>query len=452
MNIAFITPTADIRKTLPYRLGNSIYTRPNAITGPLILATMLRDRGHTAEVYEELYAKVNLERLLRADVIGISTMTSTAPRAFEIADYFRSRGKRVVIGGMHATVAPQETLAHCDTVVTGEAENVIADVMEGRAAGRVVEAPHPDDLDSVVFPDYSLLKTPSREANIMTTRGCHYSCSFCSTSRMFKPYRERGVDSVIAELTLYKQRGFKYVNFQDDNFTGNKKRAKQLLAKMIEKNLLFKDVFFFGRADMVLDEELLSLLSRAHLRSVLIGFESLNPASLEYIGKKIKLEPILGSVSNLGKYKIKLLASLVLGLDTDAKEDIRKAIQFCRDINAFTLQPAILTPFPGTPVYKQYEDEHRIITKDWQYFDLMHATFIPKKMSITVLQKEFYTALRRFYSFNGSFAIMRIYGFAAGMKRLGLWLVFLFTGFITRMVDGAFLAVLKKARSAVTPR
>ena len=445
MNIVFITPAADIRKTLPYRLGNSIYTRPNAITGPLILATMMRNHGHSVAAYEELYAHVDLEKLLYADVIGVSTMTSTAPRAFEIADYFRGKGKRVVIGGMHATVAPEETLAHCDTVVTGEAESVIVDVMEGRIKERVVEAPHTDDLDTVVFPDYSLLKTPCKEANIMTTRGCHYSCSFCSTSRMFMPYRERSVDSVIAELILYKQRGFKYVNFQDDNFTGNRKRAKLLLAKMIEKNLVFRDVFFFGRADMVLDEELLSLLSRAHLRSVLIGIESLNPVSLEHIGKKIKLEPLLASIPNLGKYKIKLLASLVLGLDTDTVADIRKAIEFCRDINAFTLQPAVLTPFPGTPVYKQYEEEHRMMTKDWQYFDLMHATFMPKKMSVTMLQNEFYNALRRFYSFKGSFTIMRIYGFTAGMKRLGLWLVFFFTGFITRMVDGAFLSTLRKA-------
>ncbi len=445
MNIVFITPAASSRKTLPFRLGYGIYTRPNSISGPLILATMLRNRGHSVAVYEELYANVALEKFLDADVIGVSTMTSTAPRAFEIADFFRSKGKRVVIGGMHATVAPKETLAHCDTVVTGEAESVIIDVMEGRLSGRVVEAGHPENLDTTDFPNYSLLKTSCKEANIMTTRGCHYSCSYCSTSRMFSPYRERSVDNVIAELDHYKKQGFHYVNFQDDNFTGNRQRAKALLAKMIEKNLIFKDVFFFGRADMVLDEELLSLLSRAHLRSVLIGFESLNPASLEYIGKKIKLEPILGSVSNLGKYKIKLLASIVLGLDTDGKEDIRKAIRFCQDINAFTLQPAVLTPFPGTPIFKQYEEEGRMVIKDWQYFDLMHVTFLPKKMSAMELQNEFYSALSRFYSFRKSFTIMRIYGAAAGMRRLGLWFLFMFTGFITRILDAEFLSAIKKA-------
>jgi|WetSurMetagenome_2_1015567.scaffolds.fasta_scaffold00057_6 radical SAM superfamily enzyme YgiQ (UPF0313 family) len=444
MKVAFVTPASDMRKALPVRIGNSIYTRPNAITGPLILATILRDRGHDVEVHEELYSKVDMERLLSADVIGISTMTSTAPRAFALADFFRGRGKRVVIGGMHATVAPQETLAHCDVVVTGEAEDVIADVIESKTGGGVVNAPYPKDLDRVTFPDYSLLKTPCREANVMTTRGCHYSCSYCSTSRMFSPYRERSVDSVIAELSYYKKHGFKYVNFQDDNFTGNRKRAKELLAKMIEKNLVFRDVFFFGRADMVQDEELLSLLSNAHLRSVLIGIESLNPASLEYIGKKIKLEPILGSIPNLWKYKIKLLASLVLGLDTDGPEDIRKAIRFCRDINAFTLQPAVLTPFPETPIYKQYSDEGRMAVDDWQYFDLMHATFRPKKMTTLELQREFYGALRHFYTFGKSFTIMRIYGFGAGMRRLGLWMVLAWAELISKVVDGKFLRMIKK--------
>ncbi|MBN2037739.1 MAG: B12-binding domain-containing radical SAM protein [Chitinispirillaceae bacterium] len=444
MKIVFITPAADIRKTFGNRIGNRIYTRPNAITGPLILATMLRDRGHRVTVYEELYAQVDLRQLIHADVVGISTMTSTAPRAFAIADFFRSRGIRVVIGGMHASVAPEETSAHCDTVVAGEAENVIVDVMEGRRRDAIVQAPPVMDLDTVVFPDYSLLKTPCTEANIMTTRGCHFNCGFCSTSRMFHPYRERSAGSVIEELVYYKKRGFRYVNFQDDNFTGNRKRAKEILTAMIDRKLIFRDVFFFGRADIVLDEELLSLLSRAHLRSVLIGLESLNPAAIEYVKKKIHLQPLLDFMPRLGRYKIKLLASLVLGLDTDTREHIRTAVHFCSAINAFSLQPAVLTPFPGTPVFQQYQQEGRMVVKNWQYYDLMHATFQPKNMNIRELQNEFYTALRRFYSFRKSFTIMRMHGLAAGMRRLGLWFLFLFLPLLKKTVDKKYFAMLEQ--------
>lgn len=368
MNIAFLTPAAPLRTTPLYRLGNQIYTRPNAITGPLILGTLLQERGHSVSVYEELYARVDLRDLLSADVIALSTMTSTANRAYAAADFFRDHGKRVIIGGMHATVMPEETLRHADTVVVGEAERVIVDVVEHDPRG-IVRAPVVDDLDTILFPDYSLLKTPCREANLMTTRGCQNRCSFCSTSRMFSPYRERSVGSVIAELAYYKKRGFKYVNFQDDNFTGNRERAKAILQQMIARDLVFKDVFFFGRADIVNDEELLTLLCRAHLRSVLIGFESINQASLDRIGKNIKLDSFIGNVRNLARHRIKLLASLVLGLDTDGSEDIRRAVRFFRNNDAFTLQPAVLTPFPGTPLYQEFERDGRMITKDWQYFD-----------------------------------------------------------------------------------
>jgi len=425
-------------------MGNKIYTRPNSITGPLILATILQKHGHKVEVYEELYAKFKIEKLKYADVICISTMTSTAPRAYEIADYFKKIGKRVIIGGMHVTFSPQEALNHCDTVVVGEAEKTIVDIIEERIKESIVESPYPENIDEIDFPDYSLLKTPCKEANIMTTRGCHFSCNYCTTSRMFMPYRERSVESVLEELEYYKKLGFEYVNFQDDNFTGNKNRAKILLTKMIEKNLIFKDVFFFGRAEMLLDDELLSLLSRAHLRSVLIGFESLNPASLDYIGKKLKLDPILKEVKKLWKYKIKLLASFVLGLDTDTREDIRKAVDFCRRVNAFTLQPAILTPFPKTPIYEKYEYEKRMITKKWNYFDLMHVTFKPKNLNAYELQKEFYRALRKFYSFGKSFTIMRIYGISSGLRRLGLWFITRFTNIVSYIFDSRFLLMLKQ--------
>src|SRR5690606_35918006 len=114
-------------------------------------------------------------------------------------------------------------------VVVGEAEKVIVDVMEGNIKEDIIYAPPIENLDDVPFPDYSLLKTPCQAANIMTSRGCPFNCIFCTTSRMFYPYRYRSPDNVIEELKLYKSMGFKYVNFEDDNFTANKPRAKEIL-------------------------------------------------------------------------------------------------------------------------------------------------------------------------------------------------------------------------------
>jgi len=424
MKIAFIVPAEDIRRNFLYRTGGLFYGHSNSITGPLILGNILKNAGHEVGVYEELERDVNFTKMKDADVIGIYTMTPNAVRAYKLADYFkREWGKRVLIGGMHASVMPEEALEHADQVVVGEAESVIVDVVEGKVKGKIIYSPVIDDLDTIPFPDYSLLKNPCRAANIMTSRGCPYSCSFCSTSRMFSPYRQRSPDSVIEELTLYKEMGFKYVNFQDDNFTANKKRTKEILRKMISYNLIFKESFFFGRTDIAYDEELLDLLRQANLKRVLIGIESLNQDSLDLINKKQNIDDIKRAGDLLAKYNIKLIASLVLGLDNDGKEEIRKAVNFCKKINAYQLQPAILTPYPGTPIYEQFEKERRIITRDWKYFDMTNVVFEPRNLTSWELQKEFFIALKSFYSLPSVFKIFRKFGFDAGIRRTGLWLI-----------------------------
>ena len=127
--------------------------------------------------------------------------------------------------------------------------------------------------------------TPVKAANVLSTRGCPFRCTFCTTSRMFAPYRQRSVENVIAELRMYKQMGFKYMNFEDDNFTADKERAKEICRQMIKEGLVFKETFFFGRTDLAKDEELLTLLKQAHLTRVLIGIESLKQEALDSINK-----------------------------------------------------------------------------------------------------------------------------------------------------------------------
>lgn len=423
MKVVFITPAADIRRNWVYRLGGSFYGRSNSITGPLILGSILKREGHEVEVYEELYKDLEPENIDDADVICIYTMTSNAPRAYELANIFkREYKKRVIIGGMHASALPEEALRYADQVVVGEAETVIVDLIEGNIKEKIVYAPPVEDLDSIPFPDYSVLKTPCQVANLMTSRGCPFSCIFCTTSRMFYPYRYRSPDNVIEELEMYKEMGFEYVNFEDDNFTANRERAKKILTKMIQNDLVFNETFFFGRTDLAKDEELLALLRDAHLNRVLIGIESLNQESLDYIDKKQKKEDIEYCGEMLEKYKIRLIASIVLGLNYDTKEDIRKAVKFSKKINAYQLQPAILTPYPGTPLYEQFEKEDRLLIKDWQYYDMMNVVFEPKNMSPWELEFEFFKAVNEFYNFSGAMKIFKIFGFEAGMRRLGLWI------------------------------
>jgi len=431
-----------------YRLANKLYGHPNAITGPLILGHILKAAGHDVEAYEELYTDLDFSKMKDADVFCLYTMTSNAPRAYSLADKLHRETKaRILIGGIHASILPEEAAEHADQVIVGEGELVIRDVVEGKIADKIVYAKYIMNLDEIPFPNYSILKTCCDTANVMSTRGCPFCCSFCATSRMFHPYRKRSVDSVIEELKYYKKLGFKYMNFEDDNFTADKERTKAICRRMIAEGLTFKETFFFGRTDLAKDEEMLNLLEQAHLTRALVGIESLNQDSLDIINKHQQISDIENCAAVLSHHKIRLIASLVLGIDTDGSEDIRRGISFAKKINAYQLQPAVLTPFPGTAVYEQYEAQHRMITKDWSLFDMLNVTFIPEKMSPWELQEEFYSALKHFYTFCSSFKIMKLFGMNYGLRRLGLWLVFKFEliliNFVASFVKDSYLYKLK---------
>lgn len=424
MKVIFITPASDMRRLKLYRIGNLAYGHANSITGPLILGHILKEAGHQVEVYEELYADIDFKKLYDADVFCIYTMTCNAPRAYVIADMLKKdTHARVIIGGMHASVLPEEAAKHCDQVIKGEGEAVILDVVEGRLNDRIVDAKCLENLDDAPLPDYSLLKTRCDCANVLSTRGCPFCCSFCTTSRMYHPYRERSVENVIEELRYYKKLGFKYMNFEDDNFTANKARAKEICRRMIEEGLIFKETFFFGRTDMAKDEELLDILQKAHLSRALVGIESLNQASLDAVNKHQNISDIENCAEALARHKIRLIASIVLGIDTDTKEDIDRSVQFSKDINAYQLQPAVMTPFPGTAVYEQYVSEHRMLTDNWDLFDMMNVTYRPATMSPWELQKEFFRSVSRFYTFFSSFKIWKIFGANYGLRRIALSLI-----------------------------
>lgn len=425
MRIVFITPAPALRRLAIYRWGSSLYGTRDAITGPLILASIVHQAGHEVEAYEELRGKVDYERLYGwADVVCLYTMTSDAPRAYDIADRFHELGHaRILIGGLHASALPEEALAHADQVLVGEGESVILDVVEGRRTEPIVRAEPVCDLDSLPFPDYTILKTPVECANIMTSRGCPFCCSFCTTSRMFHPYRKRSVDSVIAEIRMCHELGFEYMNFEDDNFTADKERAKEICRRIVAEHLQFRETFFFGRTDLARDPELLDLLAAANLTRVLIGIESLNQASLDEVDKHQSVEDIRRAGTACRDHGIRVIASLVLGIDSDGPEDIWHSVDFARSIDAYQIQPAILTPFPGTADRDRLEREGRILfhdVGDWGLYDMTNVTFQPRHMSPWRLQECFFEACNDFYDFPSALRIWRLFGMEYGLRRVWL--------------------------------
>ena len=455
MKVAFVTPASDLHKSLVYRLGHLAYEPSNSISGPLILGKILVNAGHSVSAYEELYQKLPLKKILESDVIGISTMTSTAPRAYELADFFRAQGKRVIMGGFHASSMPEESLLHCDQVLVGEVENVIRDVVEGVITKNIVRCEPVENMDVIPFPDYSLLKTPVKIANFITSRGCTHKCSFCTTTRMFHPHRSMSPERVIEAIRYFRGQGFERVNIQDDNFTADKNRAKRILRMIIQNDLMFKETFFFGRIDIANDEELLMLLKQAGFKIVLVGMESTNPDALEKINKRQTAQHVYLNAKKLTDAGMKLSASIILGLDGDTPETIKKTADFCNNIGAYSLQMPILTPFPGTPLYRQLEMENRILPVGWEYFDMMHAVYRPENMSPYSLQKLFTTLLLGFYSFASVGVVLHRWGFREAVKRFILAFSLRLGALFLILQERNFIKVLKShkqfTRSEINP-
>jgi coproporphyrinogen III oxidase-like Fe-S oxidoreductase len=173
---------------------------------------------------------------------------------------------------------------------------------------------------------------------------------------------------------------------------------------------------------MAKDPELLDLLAKAHLTRVLIGIESLNQAALDDINKGQSIADIERAGIACRDHGIRVIASVVLGIDEDSPEDIKRSVDFAKSIDAYQIQPAVLTPFPGTPVYDEFVKEGRMITKDWGLFDMTNVTFQPRRMSPWTLQECFFDACDNFYDLPSAFRIWNLFGPEYGLRRI--WLAF----------------------------
>ncbi len=380
-----------------------------------LLGAILRDKGHHVRVYCQDVKPIDYSSVLSADLVGISTTTSTAPEAYRIAQRVSREGIPVVFGGSHTTFMPEEALQYGEFSIAGEAEHSLLRLVENLAdeeAWADIPAlsywrgdemhhnepiPHPCDLDSFPIPDLSLIEGDERIsfAPIMTSRGCPYDCSFCSVTKVFgRKYRFRSTESVIEELARnYRPSVF----FYDDNFTASPQRTKELLEEMIRRNLTPRWSAQV-RVDVAKDPELLALMKRANCHFVFVGFESVVPETLVAYRKQQTVEEMEESIRAFQRVGIKVHGMFVLGSDEDDKMVARKTVEFARKQWIDSVQLLILTPLPGTDLYEKLEREDRLFTKRWELYDGMHVVFEPAKMSPFELQRTMIRAMAGFYS------------------------------------------------------
>ena len=363
----------------------------------------------TPDSHEVALCDENIESLdlaTPADLVAITAMTPQAPRAYAIADAFRSRGVPVVMGGFHASVLPEEALGHVDSVVAGEGEMVWPRLLDDFQRGELAPLYKPDCLvamSGVPMARRSLFtgKRYLFTNTLQTTRGCPFDCEFCSVTAFYgRKYRTRPVESVLAELKeLRKKNSFAF--FVDDNLVANRAYALELFAGM--KGMGFKWLSHapidFGR-----DPELLRAAGESGCVGMFVGFESLNQETLAAMGKVTnRATSYLDDAKAFRDHGIGILGSFVLGCDGDTPDVFPQVLRFCEEARLEAAIFPILTPYPGTAVRDRLVAEGRITSNAWEDYDMGHVTFQPKGMTAAELQEGHDRLNRSFYSFGSMY-------------------------------------------------
>ena len=343
----------------------------------------------------------NFERFSykEADLVGITALTSSVTRAYEIAELFRKEGIPTVLGGIHASMVPKEATDFVDAVVVGEAESVWKQVIADAESKSLKKMYHGQLLpfENAVWPKRDMFHPDYRFASIQTTRGCPMKCEFCSV-HMFNgsKYRVRPVEEVLEELeTLEHDK----IYFVDDNLIGYGKksleRAKDLFRGMIERGIK-KQWFCSASMNFADDEELLELAARAGCVMVLLGIESERIDQLEETNKmlniKIGIDHYDEVFKKIHKYGISVLGAFIYGLESDTPETMARRTEYINAADIDAVQATILTPLPGTGLYDKMKEEGKIVYQnfpgDWQYYDFVDVVFKHPNMDQGVFMTE----------------------------------------------------------------
>jgi radical SAM superfamily enzyme YgiQ (UPF0313 family) len=363
-------------------------------------------------IVDEAYEKIDFDD--KVDLVGISAQTPVAPRAYQVAEEFRKRGVPVVMGGVHASVLPEEALEHVDAVVIGEAEatwpQVLKDLRQGRLqqvyrsngwiAGNEIPLPRRELLNPRHYFPLKLLET---------TRGCPHRCDFCQVSRFFgNRYRTRPLTEIARELnTMFGQgpvmplwatrllsciskdlpyflkRRLLYII--DNNVVSNKSFAIELLSLLKDYDLLW-----WGHAPVSIaqDDKLLRLFAASGCIAVNIGFESLSPKNLKRIKKGFnKPSQYQEAIKKIHGYGIGIMGTFIVGLDDDDPGVFQKTIDFILENKLDWALAFIMTPYPGTESFERLEREGRILHRDWERYDSLNVVYQPLLMRSEELEQ-----------------------------------------------------------------
>ena len=374
------------------------------LTGCLYLGTILHNHGYFVKIFNEHILQKNIDPFeIHADVFCITSLTVSANRAKTLAGQLRRiyPESMIIIGGIHASLMPEDFTDVADHVVKGEAEGIIVDLVEGVFEEKVIEAPPIDAMENLPLINYALLEGYKSLSiiPIMTSRGCPFNCIFCTVTKIFgRKFRMQSAERILAEikhaLTYFNSR---YIFFYDDNFVANKGRIEKLCDLLLSENI---DISWSAqvRSDIARSPELCAKMRKAGCRTFYIGFESINDETLKALNKSQSRRDIESAIQVIHEHGINIHGMFMFGEDNDTEATIKETTEFSIKHHIDTVQYMILTPFPGTKIYEKLKEEERFYHNQWDYFDGMYIVYRPKNMSASTLQLETMKAYRKFYS------------------------------------------------------
>jgi radical SAM superfamily enzyme YgiQ (UPF0313 family) len=392
--IHLINPKTDSLTTRPIYLNRALYS---PLAGLLAVAACIpRDK------YEVVLTDENIESIdfdLKADLVGISAMTSYVNRGYEIADRFRAKGVPVVMGGVHPSFMPKEALGHCDAVVIGEVEHVIDRLLDDLAHGSMRGTYKSETLHSMVglpMPRYDLLKK-NRYVNktfVQTSRGCHQGCTFCAEPLMNGlKFRYRPVDEVIAEM---ENSGARTISINDADFFGTPERPKEVMRALKGRGFSWQAGV---TSKLAQDDRMLELAAASGCTLLSIGFESISRSTLQSVHKHVnRPETFAALVEKVHSYGIMVFGLFMFGFDGDDDSVFDQTVKFNIDAGYDACAYSTLTPYPGTLTWYEMKRANRIVSFDWTMYDQGHVVYRPAQMEPEELRLGQQRAYTDFYS------------------------------------------------------
>ena len=374
----------------------------------------------TPDEHDIIIIDENIEDIdysINVDLVGISVRTMFAKRAYHISETFREKGVKTVLGGIHPSMCPDEAALHCHTVVIGEAENIWKTLLEDAQNGQlkpIYQADSFANLKQSPIPDRrELSKNRYLTDIIQTTKGCPFHCEFCSVHAFDgQKIRTRTVEQVIREINSIKEsedvfKKKKAIFFADDNILSKKSFAVEMIDALKPLNINW---MCQASINISQEDDLLQKMSDSGCGAIFIGFESISEENLSSMDKAINRQfDYKKAIEKIHSFGILVHSSFIVGYENDSTESFDNLIHFIKETNLLIPVINILTPFPGTHLYKRLDKEGRILSKDWQLYDTKHVVFQPENLSIEELSSGYKKIVQSVYSFDEILRKMKHY-------------------------------------------